>query len=311
LRAGTASAGAVLAGVLITTQSRVNASLAPRLGPHSAVPTGAVTFTVGLLALLATSVATGALRRGLRALRGRPRRPWWFAGGVGGACLVGSQAYTVPLAGVALVTVCIVAGQLAGGLAVDRVGLSPSGHHALTRARLGAALLAAVGLVVAAAGAGRGATVLVVLLSLGAGAAVAVQQAANGHVGVASGEPLLAGLSSFAGGFVLLGVSTAVLLAAGVVGPVHGPGWSHAWLLLGGLFGSSYLVLSALVVRRLGLFRLSLALTVGQLGAGVLYDAVIPTAEPLRGTTVAAVVLAVAAAAVSGLGHRAPSPASG
>ena len=57
------------------------------------------------------------------------------AGGLGGAMYVASQSITVATLGVALFTVCIVAGQTGNSLLVDRLGLGPRRRRTRSRPR--------------------------------------------------------------------------------------------------------------------------------------------------------------------------------
>ena len=288
----------VLAGALLAVQARVNGALTTTLG--SAVPAATVSFAVGTLAV---AIAVLTLRAGppaIAALR-RARPPLWqLLGGLGGAFLVGISAYAVPLVGVAFLSVCTVAGQTAGGLGVDRAGLGPGGRRLLTLPRAAGAALAVVALLVAAAGhRGQARPVLFGLIAL-AGVGVALQQAANGRLGVASGQPAFASLVSFLGGTAaLLGTSLA-LAATGRLDNVHWPGLDRGWLYLGGIGGGVYITLSAFAVPVLGVLRLSLASIAGQLAGGVVIDIVTPSGEGLEPLTVVAVLLTFVAVALAG-----------
>jgi transporter family-2 protein len=262
----------------------------------------------GVLAalLLIGRRVTGAARvvRTGRA-EGKSLRLWWFGGGIGGAALVGSNAYAVPLVGVAFATVCLVAGQLVGSVGVDLAGIGPGGRRHLTGWRLAGVLIALAGLALAAvgrSGGAGGARVGLLLVVAGAGLLVAYQQAANGHVQAATGEPLVASLVSFTGGGLLAGAASIGLLTSGAAGPVTIPSVGHGWLFFGGIGGASYLAITAATVRKLGVLHLSLATTAGQLLAGLIFDVALPTGESLRWTTVVGAGLAFVAVVVAGRG---------
>ncbi|HVU74402.1 MAG TPA: DMT family transporter [Mycobacteriales bacterium] len=301
-----ATALSVAAGAALAVQARVNGSLTEQLGHGSAVPTATVSFAAGT-AMLVVAVLLGGrqalARQSWHAWRttGRPVRVWWFLGGLGGASMVGSTAYAVPLVGVAFATVAAVSGQLIGSALVDAVGVGPGGRHTPTRYRIAGVVLALAGLVLAAAGrsgAAGGARLGLLLLVGGTGILVALQQAANGHAQRVTGDAVVAAVISFAGGAVALFVTSTVLLASGAVGPLHQPGLAHWWMFFGGAGGASYIALSAATVRSLGVLTLSLGLTAGQLVAGLLLDATLPAGEHLRWTTVAGAALAVGAVVV-------------
>ena len=204
-----------------------------------------------------------------------------------------ASAYAVPLLGVALLTVATTAGQTAGGLGVDRIGLAPGGRRPTTRWRAGGAVLAVGAVGIASLGHVKGGLGVFALVAA-AGVAVALQQAVNGQLRVQTGEPAFAALVSFAGG-------TLVLVVAATIGgwPHDGyPGLSELYLWFGGVFGAFYITLSALVVHVLGVLRLSLASLAGQLAGGVLLD--LGSGSSLKPLTVVAVLLTLFAVAVAG-----------
>jgi bacterial/archaeal transporter family-2 protein len=284
----------VAAGALLAVQGRINGELGHRLG--SAVAAALVSFAIGTL-LFAGIVAVrhrGATRR-LLYERGRW---WWWGGGLAGAAVVASTAEGVPQIGVALVSVCIVAGTAVGALAVDELGLGPGGRQRLSVTRVGGAGLAVAAVTLGALG-DRHATVRPALFGVlfAAGAASAWQQAANGQLRRSAASTPVASLVSFTGG------SLALVVLAAARGDLAGGGWpSQWWLYLGGGIGAAYIALAAVSVSRLGVLRLSLATVAGQLLGAVLLDVVWPAPGiQLHATTVLGVVLTLAAVAVSGL----------
>jgi transporter family-2 protein len=288
---------AALAGALLAGQARVNGGLVDRL--HNPVLAALVSFTVGTLAL-ACVVAFRARRRGLPRFGTEPRRPWWFCGGLGGAFAVGTAAAAVPVVGVALYGVAIVAGQTTGGLVVDRLGLSPRGHQPLSTPRLLGAVLAVAAVGVASAGSSGDVQPLLLLVVALSGFAIACQQAANGHLQRISGDPFAAALVSFTVGTLAL---VAVVLGQYVVSPPATPEWpGNPVLYLGGFGGATYIAISAAVVARLGVLRLTLASVAGQLAGAVLLDAVVPVGARLEAGTLLAAVLTLVAVAVAGRG---------
>jgi transporter family-2 protein len=280
---------AALAGATAAAQSRVNGALRVRLG--DAVVAALVSFTVGTIVLTGSALATGRWRAAARLRRGT--RWWWWLGGLAGALLVGSSAAAVPAVGVALTAVAVVAGATSGGLVVDRLGISPRGHQPLTLPRLAGSALAVAGLLVGALGrAGEVRPVLLAVVAV-AGFCTAVQQAANGHLQRHSGEVLVAASVSF-----LVG-TTALAIAVAVTRPDIGPWPGNPGLYAGGLGGAAYIALGAFTVARIGVLRLTLGSVAGQLVAGVLLDAFVPTAAGLSAASVAAAALTVAAVLVA------------
>lgn len=290
----------VLSGALLALQGRINGELGLRL--HSAVAAATVSFGVGTL-LLAVVVAVGH-RPGVGRLRRASITWWWWLGGLAGAAVVASTAAGVPEIGVALVSVCIVAGTAVGALAVDHAGLGPGGRQHVTVARFAGAALAVFAVALGAAG-DRHAVVRPLLFAVlfVSGAAAALQQAANGQVRRVADSVAVASLVSFAGGTIALVV---VSVVRGVLSPSSWPGtW---WLYVGGLLGALYIALAAASVRRLGVLRLSLATVAGQLAGACVLDIVWPApGTTLRVTTVVGALLTLVAVAVSGLRRTAPA----
>jgi bacterial/archaeal transporter family-2 protein len=236
-------------------------------------------------------------RQTLRRLRTEPGRWWWWLGGLAGAAVVASTAEGVPQIGVALVSVCIVAGTAVGALAVDEMGLGPGGRRHLSAARVGGAALAIAAVTLGAVGDRHAAVRPLLFAALtAAGAASAWQQAANGQLRRTTNVPV-ASLVSFSGGTLAL---AALTLSRGELDGAVWPGeW---WLYVGGLLGAVYIALAAASVRRLGVLQLSLATVAGQLLGAVLLDIWWPAPGiRLHLTTVIGVILTFVAVAVSGL----------
>jgi len=258
---------AVASGALVALQQRVNGELAVSL--DDAVLAAVVSFGTGLALVLAVL----AVRRTARARVGALLTiPWhWRLGGLGGATLVVVGAAAAPRIGVALFTVGLVAGTTLGGLAVDVAGLGPGGHQPVTGPRLTGAGL---GLLAIAAGATHGlrsANPWLLLAVVAAGSCISYQQAVNGQVRAAT-DAVVATLQNFVVGLSALVLG--LLLRAELVG-VHADAWPGAdrwWLYLGGPLGASFVAVAAVVVRRLGVLRLGLAVTAGQLVGGLALD---------------------------------------
>lgn len=259
-------------GVASASQSAVNAELGARMGSAAI---GAVVNNVGGSLLVALGLLLiPSMRAGLRTLR-TARLPWWtYLGGIGGAFFVTAATYTVPVLGVAVLTIAQVAGNSLGGLAVDRVGLAPAGRIAITGPRLVGALLGVGAVVVAQLGRPVGQLAVgLVALAVAGGLAVAIQSALNGRVSAAS-TTAMGTVANFV-------VSTPlVLIAAGLLGAygaAAGGGWPGQWYLyLGGLFGVCIVVALLVGVRSVGVLRTGLGVVAGQLVGALLIDVVVP-----------------------------------
>ncbi|GAB3143577.1 DMT family transporter [Micromonospora sonneratiae] len=293
---------AVLSGVAVAVQSRINGELGVRLG--DGIAAAVVSFGVGLLVLLLVVPATPAGRRGLVALRAALRRgglrPWQCLGGVCGAFLVATQGLTVGSLGVAVFTVAVVAGQSASSLAVDRAGIGPLGRQPVTAARLAGAVLTVVAVLLSVADRlGEPAGLALAALPALAGVGIAWQQAVNGRVRVAAGNALTATGVNFLTGTVALLVCYAINVA--VRGWPAGSLPTEPWLYLGGPIGIVFIGVAAAVVRFTGVLLLGLATIAGQVVGALLIDLLAPTAGarpgpyPLLGVllTLAAVAIAV------------------
>jgi transporter family-2 protein len=293
---------AVVSGVAIAVQSRINGELGVRL--HDGIAAAVVSFGLGLLILAVLVPAIPAGRRSLRslrqALRGRSLRPWQCLGGACGALLVASQGLTVGSLGVAVFTVAVVAGQTASSLAVDRAGIGPTGRQPVTPTRLAGAALTVLAVFLAVGDRlGHPAGLALAALPALAGVGIAWQQAVNGRVRVASGSPLTAALVNFL-------VGTAALLAAYAVdvavrGWPTGPWPTNPWLYLGGPIGIVFIAVAAAVVRFTGVLLLGLATIAGQVVGAVSIDLAAPPATghpglyPLLGALLTLVAVAIAA----------------
>jgi len=216
---------------------------------------------------------------------------------LGGAFLVSTSAHAVPRVGVALVSVCLVAGTTAGALLTDQFGLGPSGRHAPTFWRFTGVAVVIAAVAIGAIGDRHGSlNVLLVGLLFAAGAASAVQQAANGQLRAVADDVVVASFISFVGGSLALVIAVAV---TGQFSDLVLP--SAAWLYLGGPLGVVYILTGAATVKVLGVLRFVLGVVAGQLIAAVVVDAVWPATDTtLRAATVVGAAVTVFGVWLSG-----------
>jgi transporter family-2 protein len=288
--------GATVAiGAMLAAQTRINGALGKHTG---AIVAAVVSFAVGL-ALLTVSVAVSSrARAGFARLRRTPVRRWWYFGGVAGAAVVASSAAAAPEVGVSLVTVLVVAGMTAGGLAVDAAGLGPSGRVPANRMRVAGTLLAIVAVSIGAIGQhGTFRPGLLALVGV-AGVAGAGQQAANGQLRAASGDARVAAFINFAVGLLALLLLAVVVGLTGHLPAIHWPG--DPWLYVGGLLGVVFIGVSAALVARLGVLRLTLGTVSGQVVGALVIDAIAPSPGlTLTAATVVGAALTLVAVAVT------------
>lgn len=304
--------GSLLAGVLGSVQGRMNGELSRRTGEP--VEAAVWSFGSGLLVLTVVVLTVPAVRAGLgavvAAVRSGRLRWWQGIGGLAGGLYVAVQSYAVPLVGVALFSVAVVAGQVGNALVVDRFGIGPGGPTPVAPGRVAAAGLAVVGVALSVSGRldGSGLVLLPVLLALAAGAGAAAQAGVNGRVNHVSRHVLSTTWLNFTMGTAMLGVVAAGRWAAGGLHPSvpHDVPW---WAWLGGLCGIAFIGTAAWAVRHLGVLLFSLAVVTGQLTAAVVLDLLDPATRPDVGVPVLAGVGVTLVAAVLAARYARPSRA--
>ena len=297
----------MLVGVNVAIQSRINGEFGHRIG--DGVYVAVISFGTGLICAILFVLLSPNARAGVvlarDGLRNGGLRWWELLGGLGGAMYVASQSITVAALGVALFTVCIVAGQTGNSLVVDRFGLGPAGVQRATAARIAAAALAVLAVAIGVSGRWHVADFrpLFVAFVAVAGAAAAFQQAFNGQVAREARSAPVSSLVNFIVGFVALLVVFAVghLILAHHLPALPSPFSSSWWLYLGGPMGFAYTLGLALTVRTLGVLVFGLCAIAGQLGGALLLDVVSPAAGgEVTWQLVTAVVLTLAAVLLAG-----------
>ena len=131
---------AMLVGAGLTVQVGMNSTVRFALG--SPVTAAVVNFGIGLVALLAVAVASGA-RIAPGAVGTVPG--WAWLGGLLGAAYVASTTVLGPRLGAATMLALVLAGQMIAALAVDQFGVLGFPQNAVTPARLLGAVLVIVG----------------------------------------------------------------------------------------------------------------------------------------------------------------------
>lgn len=286
-------AAAVAVGFLVAGQSRVNGDLGSVVG--DGVTAALISFTVGWCLLTLIVVMRARARAGFRRLReefGSGGLTWWhFTGGVYGAALVAQQGGVVPVIGVALFSIALVGGNTAGAIIVDRLGVGPGGRREVSVRRVIAAVLATIGVAVAAAGDAVGESVapllLIGLIALVAvtGGFTALQAAVNGQVMVRSHDTFVASWVNFTVGLAALVIGWAVLHLPDALADrpatwsMPPPPWENPVVWLGGFIGVAFIAVTAQIVRVLGVLLLGLGNVVGQLTGALALDAFAPVGD--------------------------------
>ncbi|MCU1600303.1 MAG: hypothetical protein JWO22_1012 [Frankiales bacterium] len=290
MKRNVALAAAVVSGGFVALQQRLNGELGADL--HDPLLAAVVSFGSGLLL-----ISVLVLRR-LDALSRLTQVPWWSRlGGLCGATLVAVGATAAPKIGIALLTVGLVSGTTVAALLVDRAGLGPGGSRPLTPGRLGGAALCLFAIGLSAREGLRAASPLLIALVVLAGGLISLQQAVNGRVRAATDATVATFVNFIVG-------TTGLLLALtvkAVVFDVHADRWPHEpWLYFGGLIGCAFIAMAAVTVGTLGVLRLGLSTTAGQLIGGVLLD----LDRGISAVTAVTVGLTLVAVGISGLSRQ-------
>lgn len=271
---------AILAGSITALQSRVNGELS--LYTISSNHAALISFTTGLALVSSVLLISPSVRAGVSrvivAVREQQLPLWKVIGGSIGGFFVATQSASVPAMGVALFTVAVVSGGALSSLIVDRYGISPFGHAAISTSRMLASVLAVIGVVVAVSDRFSDATFNPLLLGLSflVGALVSLQHALNGHVGQVSDNLLAATFINFFFGtlFLVILISVQSLFGNVTFSLPQGEPW---WSLTGGFIGVTFIVSAVFIISILGSVRFIMGNVAGQIMGSLVLDIVMPT----------------------------------
>lgn len=281
-------------GAVLSVQAQLNGDLASAgTGP---VVAAWLSYAGTVLATVVLVAVRGRLRSVARILRSMAAW-WWFGVGLCSVPIVIAMAAGTPLVGVAIASVCAVAGQTLAGLSLDARGVGVPAPIRLARRRVLAGLFALAGLGIAVLGGATATAAPWQVVIAGAalfvgGALLCVQQAGNGRVTQLTGDPVVATLTSATGGLVGISVVCGVLAAFGTLDGVTLP--AQWWLYLGGPLGTVITVAAAFAVRHLGTFVLTITVLCGQMVTAMALD-LLGTAGLRWPTLMATAAVAVAA----------------
>ena len=302
---------AIVCGGMVAAQGRLNSDLSTQ--GAGALVASWLSYVGTLATVVVVVVVRGSLPRTVRLLR-RDGRWWWYAIGLFGIPIVLAMTAGVPIVGVAIASVCSVAGQTVSGLALDARGFGVPHPLRLTRRRAIAGIVAIAGLGVAVLSGSSGlaadlpTVVGIGLVLFAAGMSLSGQQAGNGKVTSLAGDPVVAGLTTAIGGTLAMTVLVGVVGATGALDAVTLPGLVEHWTLyLGGPLGAGITVGAAWAVRHLGTFALTLAIIGGQMATALAID--VAGGVGVQGSTLAAAaMILVATVAAVGRGRTAATP---
>jgi transporter family-2 protein len=269
---------AALSGILIAAQSRVNGGLSAALG--NSTEAAVYSFGSGFLLLNVIALANPRVRAGVRRIfagvRSGELPTWRLSAGAMGGIFVAIQTFTVPIIGVALLSVVMIAGQTVASLIVDRVGITGGGKQPITTRRVLAAIITIIAVLVAVWQEIRLANISVVpiiIVFLG-GFMIGVQRALNGQINDISGQ-------SFSTTWLNFFTGTSTLLLLLVINTIRGqeivglPS-SPWWIYWGGTIGVLYIASSSVIVAKIGVLSFTLFATGGQLIGSLIFDLIAP-----------------------------------
>ena len=133
---------------------------------------------------------------------------------------------------------------------------------------------------------------ILLLFAAGAGAAIALQALINSRMAQHAGSPVLAATISFAVGFI--GLALAVLTQSR---EAHSIGTAPWWAWTGGLLGAFYVLLSILLVPRIGVAMLITSTLFGQVVCSLAadhYGWLGTSARPISASRIAGALLVLA-----------------
>ena len=294
---------AVLIGVVVAIQSRINGQLSADL--NNGLAAALVSFLTGLT--LVTILVFGfkrereALFRIFTAVKSKQLVTWEVMGGILGGFFVAAQSAVVPQIGVALFTISVVAGQTVSSLLVDKAGITPSGKQKITKPRIIGAIatLIAVGIAVFPDLTNSEFRFLPLIFSLIVGVFASIQQGMNGRVNVVAGRPLATAWLNFASGTVVVVIALSINLA---LGATIGSFPNNFWVYTGGSAGLIFVAVSAFIIKHLGVLNFVILNIAGQLIGAVLIDWIFPAkAGSLNGYLIFGTFMTIASIAVSRL----------
>ncbi len=271
---------AALAGIFIALQGKANGELDKFLA--SSVQTALVSFSVGLIAISLYGLSHRESRAGLTRLRNALKAkviPYWgITGGLLGGTFITMQSFLVPKVGVAILSVGYIAGQTVCSLFIDQIGLTGGGKKAISSARIWAATITIIAVLVSVFDRLNSAslTLFSVVLSIFSGGIVALHRALNGRINEITLQSSATTIVNFIMGTAFLAMVFLFLILT------NSTTWSPLpekplWIYTGGLTGVLYIAFSAKVVQHIGVLHFTLFSVGGQLVGSLLLDWLLPT----------------------------------
>lgn len=265
-------------GALTSVQSRANGQLS--VDVHSALGAAVISNAVGWIILwvivLIRKSERDSFKDFFQAVRNREMRWWELMGGAGGAFFLAIQSSAVPEIGVAIFTICVVGGQTATSLLVDKIGFSANGKQPVTWPRVFAAVMTLIAVCIAVyPDLGKvNFKVITIVLCLAVGIVVAFQHAINSRINLVTKKPMVTTWLNFSVGISFLTIALVIdLVRGGSVGPLP----DNFWVYIGGPCGLLFVAVAATAVRTMGVLNFILFSVTGQLLGALLLDWLLPT----------------------------------
>ena len=295
---------AALCGILVAIQSRVNGGLSAILG--NGVEAALISFGSGFIILNLILATNSKVRTGLRgvllSIRSKQLPRWRLSAGILGGIFVAIQAFSVPLIGVALLSVTTIAGQTAASLFVDKAGMTAGGKQPITLRRTLAAVITVIAVLVAVWDrlVVANTSLIAIALSFGGGLLLGLQRALNGQINEHSKNSLATTWLNFATGCTFL--SCLILfttLSGDGLGKLPSSPW---WIYSGGAIGILYIAFASTIVQEIGVLAFTLFTTGGQLIGSLLIDLIFPTEGVVIGPNlIIGIVLSYAGVLIGGV----------
>ncbi|MDB1678638.1 MULTISPECIES: DMT family transporter [Enterococcus] len=272
----------ILMGFTVASQTAVNS----RLGKYTKTPfmASAISFFIGALFLLILLMLTKTSI--FIPLTTFTHNPWWlWIVGFTGAFGLTVNILLFPRLGSVQTAVLPIFGQMLAGILVDQFGLFYSPISQITPVKLLGLILVLLGMlavVVLSNKSGMRANVkqknnqiFWQLLGVFAGLVIGFQTAINGRLGTILHSPIKATFVAFLVGAITLGLITMTLRTPikvrlyAIKSGIHQGEW---WILLGGICGSLYVLLSAWLVPIIGTGQVIVIALFGQLLFSAIID---------------------------------------
>lgn len=291
----------LIVGALISVQSRANGQLSVDI--HNALGAAIISNLIGWVILWALLIGRKSDREGfkelIRAVRAGELKWWILLAGIGGAFYVSVQSISVPQIGVAIFTICLVGGQAASSLVVDKIGLSSNGKQHITWPRVFTAVMTMVAVTVAVYPefGKSNFKIFIIFLCIAVGVVGSFQFAMNSQINHVTNQPIVTTWLNFLVGSFFIAIALGINIArGGSIGPLP----HNLWVYIGGPCGLLFIAVAANVVKSMGVLNFVLFSVTGQLVGALLLDWLIPAHKgAVSGYLIAGIVITLGSMALA------------